>query len=174
MSKSLLIILLDYHYWAHARVWACVEALSDEDFRRDLNDGSGSIHEQLVQMMAAENLWVNFLWHDAVEYLTTEQFPTRAAIQREWRALEEEMRDFIESLSDEELQREVAPPFWIIHTRLKVWESLLHVFNNAVDSRARVLTSLEMVGAPTTTQDFSEHVAAGRVFHPLAMACIHA
>lgn len=179
MSKSLLNTLLNYHYWAHARVWACVEALSDEDFRRELDDGS-SIHGQLVHMMAAENLWINFLWHDAVEFLTPEQFPTRAAIRDEWNALEEEMRDFIESLTDEELQREVIPPFWIIHTRLKVWECLLHVFDSAVDSRARLLTSLEMVGAPTTTQDFSEHIAAGRFIHPLAMtfargaSCMHA
>jgi uncharacterized damage-inducible protein DinB len=166
MMKSLLTTQLNYHYWAHRRVWACIEPLSDEDYFRMA--ASGSIHDQVFRMMAAENLWINFLWHEEVEFLTLDQFPTRAAIRSEWSALEEEMRDYVDGLREDELQRVVTPPFWKNRVRVQVWEALLQVFNHAVDSRARLLTALELVGAQTTSQDFSEHIYTARFHHPLA------
>jgi len=166
MMKSLLTTQLNYHYWAHARVWACIESVSDEAYFKMSNNGS--IHDQLVRMMAAENLWINFLWHGEVEFLTLAQFPTKAALRGEWQALEEEMRDFVDMLGEDELQRVVTPPFWENRVRVQVWEALLQVFNHAVDSRARLLAALETVGAQTISQDFSEHIYAARSYHPLA------
>lgn len=168
MMKSFLTTQLNYHYWAHARVWGCIETLTDNDFRRQ--DANGSVYEQLVRMMAAENLWINFLWHGEVEFLTAEQFPTLAAIREEWSALEEETRDYVDMLREDELQQEVTPPFWEKRVRLTVGEALLHLFNSATDNRARLLTCLSIAGAQTTTQDFYEHVAAKHFIHPLAAA----
>ena len=96
MIKSLLSTHLNYHYWAHARVWECVELLPEAEYRR--MDTGGSVHHQLVTMMATENLWINYLWHGEVEYLTPDHFRTRQCIRAEWTALEEELRDFVDVL----------------------------------------------------------------------------
>jgi uncharacterized damage-inducible protein DinB len=44
--------LYRYNDWAHRQVWPGVEALAEEDFKRDLNYSVGSIYMQRVHVMA--------------------------------------------------------------------------------------------------------------------------
>lgn len=154
LDKQLFTTLFDCHYWANRQVWSCVIALTDEQFTRDLGNFIGSIRAQLVHMMAEENLWVNYLWHDEVEFLKEAQFPTRAAIRTEWDALEAEMRDFIDGLTPAELTQEVTPGFLAPSTGLKVWEILWHIIKHATERRAQVIAGLRHLGLSTAPHDF--------------------
>ena len=51
--------LFDYNYWAHRRVWECVESLSESQFVQPCDYSVGSIHDQEVHTMSAEWLWLS-------------------------------------------------------------------------------------------------------------------
>ena len=148
MDKASLTRLFKSHYWANRRLWRTVMALSEQQFIHIPDDATPSVQTQVVRMVANENLWVNYLWHDEVEFLQEAQFPTRASIQVEWYALEEEMHDFIDELSPAELEREVRPPFLARHAPLKVSEILLHIIRYAAESRAQLRAHLQRLGSP--------------------------
>lgn len=154
MDKPTLNRLYDYHYWANRRLWRSVLALTDQQFAQPLGDGQPSIRSQIVDMVANENLWVNYLWHGEVEFLQECHLPTRACIQKEWDALEEEIRDFIDELSPAELQRLIEPPFLNPRAALSVWEILLQVVNHATERRAQACFHLHSFGLPTPDHDF--------------------
>jgi uncharacterized damage-inducible protein DinB len=128
-------------------------ALSEQQFIHIPDDGTPSVQTQVVRMVANENLWVNYLWHDEVEFLQEAQFPTRASIQVEWNALEAEMHDFIDELSPAGLERAIIPPF--LHTRapLKVWEILLHIIHYGGQCRAQLRQHLQRLGSPAPDSD---------------------
>lgn len=146
MDKQSLTRLFHYHYWANRRLWRAVIALSEGQFTRPLSDGRPSIRDQVVQMVANENLWVNYLWHGEVEFLQVSQLPTRAAIRAEWDALQEEMLDFLDELSPAELESRVSPPFLDAGVSLTVCESLLQIIHQAAESRAQLRLHLGRLG----------------------------
>ena len=154
MDKQSLTRLINYHYWANHRLWPSVMALSEKQFTQALSDGSPSIRAQIVHMVANENLWVNYLWHDEVEFLQESHIPTRASIREEWDALEEEMRDFIDELSPAGLESRVEPTFLNTGGSLTVWEILLQIINDATASRAQLGLHLHRLGCPARAHDF--------------------
>src|SRR5690606_41072615 len=74
-------------------------------------DWSSDVCSSDLRMVATENLWINYLWHGGVEFLDETHLPTRALLREEWKALEEEIRDFLDELSPADLNRRVTPPF---------------------------------------------------------------
>jgi uncharacterized damage-inducible protein DinB len=158
VDKQSLTRLFNYHYWANRQLWRSVMALSDQQFVHIPGDGSPSIRTQLVRMVAAENLWVNYLWHGEVEFLEESHFATRACLRAEWDALEEEILDFIEELSPAELEAPVELAFLNSGASLKVWEILLQIINQAGESRARLSLQLRRLGSPASAQEFTDYL----------------
>jgi uncharacterized damage-inducible protein DinB len=159
MNKESLTRQFDYHYWAARRLWRSVMILSDEQFTRIPSAGRPSIHTQIVRLVANENLWVDYLWHGEVEFLREAHLPTRASIRVEWDALEEEIRDFIDELSPDELECQVEPPFLSPAISFKVGETLLQIVNDAIECRAQLCLHLHHLNIPTLTQGFSDFLA---------------
>ena len=162
MDKQTLTRLFDYHYWANRRLWCSISALSDEQFTQALSDGSPSIRTQVVRMVSNENLWVNYLWHDEVEFLQAFHVPTRASIRQEWDALEEETRDFLSVLSRAQLERQVEPPFLNTGVSMKVWECLLQITHQATSARAQLRLHLQRLGSPSLDHDFIDFLSTQR------------
>jgi len=174
VDKDTLTSLFQYHYWANRQLWRSLAALSDAQFADPSANGSPSIQTQVVDMVASENLWVNYLWHGEVEFLVAAQFPTRASIRQEWDALEEEMLDFIGELGPAELSRRIEPPFLGRQTPLHVWETLVYVVHHAVEQRAQVCQHLRKIGTRPLAHDFlafaAEHVYHGNSYGAFALA----
>lgn len=145
VTKQSLTRLFNYHYAANRRLWRSVMALSDRQFTHTPGDGTASIQTQIVRMVANENLWINYLWHDEVEFLQVSHLPTRSSIRLEWDALEEEIHDFIDEISPAGLERQVDPPFLRTTGSLKVGDILLHLLTDAVERRARLRLHLHGV-----------------------------
>lgn len=47
----------NYNYWAHHKLWDCIQTISDADFVKPVPYSIGSIHIQVVHVMWAENVW---------------------------------------------------------------------------------------------------------------------
>jgi uncharacterized damage-inducible protein DinB len=162
MKKQTLINLFNYHYWANRRLWLSVSALSDQQFSQLQSDGGPSIKTQVVHMVANENLWVNYLWHNEVEFLQESDFQTRSCIQHEWEALEEEILDFIDELTAATLEQLIEPDFLDEDQPMKVWQILLQIINQASDNRSQIRLCLDRLGSPLPTEDFSDFLVDQR------------
>jgi len=54
-----LQIMARYNSWANQRLYACVEGLSDDDYRADKGAYFGSIHATLNHLLAVDRLWTS-------------------------------------------------------------------------------------------------------------------
>lgn len=58
-SLSDLQIMARYNRWANARMFACVAALPEEDYRRDREAYFGSIHATLNHILIGDRVWTS-------------------------------------------------------------------------------------------------------------------
>lgn len=54
MNREDILTLLEYNAWANARVLAATEALTPEEFLRDLRTSFPSVRDTLVHLVSAE------------------------------------------------------------------------------------------------------------------------
>ncbi len=132
--------------------------LDDEQRHTDLQYSIGSVHSQLVHMVTIENLWINYLWHGEVEFLPASSFPTLAQLREEWDALEEEMRDYLTTLTDADLEQEIEIDFLPVPI-LKLRDVLLQIINHATDHRTQILAGIHRLGGGTVLQDYLRYLA---------------
>ncbi len=140
----------EYHFTVNRKVWEqSVAALTDEQFVQDLPYSIGSVRNQLVHMMSADDRWFCGLRGvDLSDHLAPGDFATRDVIRAYWSGVEARMRAYLAQLTGDELDR-LFPG-----TTLKVWQVLLHVVNHSTDHRAQLLAMLAQFDVPTFPQDF--------------------
>ena len=149
--------LFDYMYWANCQMWHCIVEMDDTQRTTDLHYSIGSVQAQLIHMVSIENLWINYLWHGEVEFLTENLLPTLGHIREEWDALEDEIRDYLTTLTDADLDRVIHPPFLNLPP-LTLRDILLQLVNHATDHRAQILAGVHRLGGQTIAQDYLSYV----------------
>lgn len=155
MTREYFQQLYRYNYWAHRQVWPGVEALTEEQFKRDLNYSVGSIYVQCIHTMAVEDWWFRFLKTGELKFIELEEMSDRPSIRAYWDGVEHDVMAYLETLTPAELEREVRPSFWEDgQSPIKVWEAITQVANHSTDHRAQTLAGLHRLGAPTVMQDF--------------------
>lgn len=154
--------LFDYMYWANCQMWQCVVQIDESQRNTDLHYSLGSVQSQLVHMVSIENLWINYLWHGEVEFLDQQLLPTLTHIREEWDALEDEIRDYLTTLSDDDLEQIIEPKFFNLPP-LKLRDILLQIVNHATDHRAQILAGLHRLGGPTIAQDYLRYLSLSNV-----------
>ena len=145
MKPNEIKTLFDYNFWAFERVWECISQLSDEQFIEEIDYSTGSIRNIVCHMMSANIRWASRLQGKTPELrLTYEDFNELSKTKAKWDELKKEFLGFINSLDQEQLDKEVI---WEISNRewkfnTPRWELLLHVSNHATDHRAQILAIL--------------------------------
>ena len=157
MRSNEIRTLFGYGYWAFEKVWASIDPLTDAQFVEDLDYSRGSVRNQMVHMMSATRRWIVRLnGGEMVPHLAFEDFTTRAAARSKWDELRDEAMDYINSLSEADLDSVIR---WQLPDRgmdagNTRWEILLHVANHATDHRAQILAMLNQhFGIETPEQD---------------------
>jgi uncharacterized damage-inducible protein DinB len=156
MNLTDLKTMLDYHYWARDRMLDALEALSSEQYNKDLGSSFKSIRETVVHTYAAEWAWCS-RWHGTspAALLSSEPFPDVASIRRAWSENEARVRAFTDGLGDSGIDRVIeykmlngssgSSPFW---------QMLQHVVNHASYHRGQVTTMLrQLSAAPAKSMD---------------------
>ncbi len=140
--------LYDYHFALNRRVWdESVMALTDEQYIQQLDYSVGSIRNQTVHVMSIDERWFSGLRGlEVPDFLNPDEFPSRAIVRARWDEVEQMMRGYLESLTDEALDS--------MFEGLAVWQVLLHVLNHGTDHRAQMLAMLHRLDAPTFAQDY--------------------
>ena len=164
MNIQDLRTLLDYHYWARDRLLDALDALTPDQFTRDLGSSFKSVRDTVAHTYAAEWAWY-MRWHgqSPTALMPADQFPDVASIRGAWSAHEAKMRAFVEGLGDEGVGRVID------YTLLNgsagsspVWQMLQHVVNHASYHRGQVTTMLRQMGAtPAKSMDMIAFYRAG-------------
>ena len=144
----------DYHFAENRKIWdRYVTPLSYEQFTQPVDYSHGSVRDQIVHLMSADDYWFSGLRGvKRPEELNSANFPDQESIRTHWDNVEQTMRDYLATLRDDML---FEKPFTDGEDPdLMLWQALLHVTNHGTDHRAQLLRLLNDLGVKTTSQDY--------------------
>ena len=108
MNKRDIETLFRYTDWANARVLSQVAQVSSEQYTAPAPVPQGSLRGALVHTLAAEVIWRRRWQGDSPTVLLNENdLPTREALQERWQQEAQALRQFVASLTDDDLNRTV-------------------------------------------------------------------
>ena len=149
----------NYHFAENRKVWEHVASLTFEQFIQKVDYSRGSVREQLVHLIDAEEMWFSELRGDnPLEPLPeTTDVDDRDIIRPYWDKVEKNIRAYLTDLQDDMLfDKPIKEPEE--DQILTVWQVLLHVANHATDHRAQLLRVLHDLGVETKSQDYIFYV----------------
>ncbi|MBI5960042.1 MAG: DinB family protein [Chloroflexi bacterium] len=161
MDKDFFVRLYDYNFWADHKFFECIMALTDEQYRQNLDFSAGPIHNHAVHILAVEYWWIHFLKTGELDFPYEDNPPTtREDLRREWDKVEAQARAYVATLTPAELARTVKPSFWgDDEAPVTVWQALFQVVNHSMDHRTQALTMIyTQFGGPTFEQDFLNYL----------------
>jgi uncharacterized damage-inducible protein DinB len=150
MTLQHLRTLLDYHFWARDRMLAAAEALTPEQFTRDMGSSFRSVRDTLVHIYSAEWAWCS-RWQGTspAAHLPPEQFPDVGSLRQAWTEQETKMRAVLEELGEPGIEKVIEYKLLNGTAGASVfWHMLQHVVNHASYHRGQVTTMLRQLGAP--------------------------
>lgn len=171
MTSDWMRTLYAYNAWANQRLLDTCMALSEEQFTapngatdasssqrliRPIGQGDNgaapraepSIRDTLVHIMSGQEIWISRCQGIAsARLLEPQAFATLAQVRRYWDALEARTRQYLDSIRDEDLAREVH---YITTKGLPfshpLWQILIHQLNHATQHRSEVALWLTRLG----------------------------
>jgi uncharacterized damage-inducible protein DinB len=140
--------LFDYGYWANRKLFQTMSELTPERFTQPVADNHGSIRNTMVHMLSAEWGWLDRCGGpERGAPLDPADFPTAATVVDTWKKVEASMREFLSSLRDDDLARNVEFAIGGTEKRIMpVGELLQHAANHGVHHRGQVSLRLRMLG----------------------------
>jgi uncharacterized damage-inducible protein DinB len=160
-------LLYDYNDWIDARLLAGCERLSPEQYASQESYGRGGLRAIMVHIL--DSLWqqritlqgyyreplANEAAYDATE-LHEDAFPTLAGLRERWVIEQQEMRAYLDTLSEETLNstiRYVIPGAVREHV---VWHILMDVIIHADQHRSEAAALLTCYGQSPGNYDFGK------------------
>jgi uncharacterized damage-inducible protein DinB len=146
--------LYDYHFAENRRLWAQVDTLSEDQFTRPSPYSLGSLRDQLLHLVWADDVWFSQLRGDAPPAPPDHAaLADRPAIRAHWDEVERQMRADLAALHDQRLFERPFPNH-PEDRELFTWQVLLQVVNHGTDHRAQILRALSDLGVETRSQDY--------------------
>ncbi len=145
----------DYHFKENRKIWdRYVSQLSLEQFAQPFEYSRGSVRDQVIHMMDAEEVWFSELQGvEPSEPVAPAEFDDRPLLRARWDRVEQTIRTYLTDLQDEMLfAKPIREPEE--DRDLIVWQVLLHVANHGTDHRAQLLRTLNDLGMKTAYQDY--------------------
>jgi uncharacterized damage-inducible protein DinB len=151
--------LYAYHFAENRALWdTYVTRLSYEQFTQPVNYSHGSVRDQIVHLISADDVWFSELrGGELLEPPPPAESDDRSAIRAYWDIVEQRMHAYLAALQDGDLfSTPITEPEE--DKDLIVWQVLLHVVNHGTDHRAQILHQLHDLGLKTTSQDYIFYV----------------
>jgi len=142
---AMLRTLFDYSIWARDQLLPLVEALGEEERKKEDSKGVyGSIHNTLAHMAQSEWLWIERCKGESPMRLPKgEDFPTLTALIDWWNEVHAQSMLYINALTPYYLDRELTymAPGGVQRTR-KIWHMLVQVPNHQTEHRSQIASML--------------------------------
>src|SRR5215470_5722301 len=155
MNVEEIRLLYDYNSWANRRLLDACEALTPEQFLRDLHASFPSVRDTLVHILGAECLWYErFLGGNPKQLLDAAKFSALGDIRARWIPVEADLMKFVGGLTAEDLARvydfrttagELYPS--------PLWQALQHLVNHGSYHRGQVTAFLRQLGTKAVSLD---------------------
>lgn len=148
--------LYDYNYWARDRQLKACAGLAPEQFVRPLGNSFSSVRDTLAHLAWAEWIWLErWQGRSPRRVPAANEFPTLESIAEYWSRVEQGVRGYLPSLTEEKL----AQPLTYINLRgetwsYPLWRTLLHLVNHQTYHRGQITTMLRLLGASPPAVDF--------------------
>lgn len=151
MGMKIIHKLYEHHFWANARLWACIEQSSDEQLHQANDYSIGSVFAQLRHMLKWEDYWFRSLEagerQDRATIINDDDYSTREAVRGLHERNEACIRRVLAQLQDEHLEQALTE-------HMTRGELLIQMYGHALDHRAQIFAALYAVGAPTAEQTY--------------------
>lgn len=151
MTREDAVALLDYHYWARDRMLDALDALTPEQYTKDLGCSFPSVRDTVVHTYGAEwNWYLRWVSSSPTGFPDAAGFPDVATIRAAWRSQEQKVRLLVNSLaSANQLDRVLRYRTFDGQEMESAFSHMLqHVVNHATFHRGQVTIMLRQLGAP--------------------------
>ena len=147
--------IYQYNAWANHRTVDSCATLSPEQFTRELNSSFRSVRDTLVHVMAVEQVWLErwkLKWDGT--FRKASDFPDVASVRQAWKGIEAELLAFVDSLSDEDVQRIIPHKNSAgVEFRMPLWQLLQHLANHGTYHRGQITTLARQAGGKPIATD---------------------
>ena len=149
MTRADVQMLIDYNYWARDRLLDAVQALSPEQFTRDLGSSFRSVRDTLAHLHAAEWIWYRrWVGESPTALPPADRFADLGSVAAAWRDMEAQIRAYFDPLDDRALERVIEYKSTVgVPGASPLWQMLQHVINHSTYHRGQVTTMLRQMGA---------------------------
>jgi uncharacterized damage-inducible protein DinB len=138
----------DYSYWANRKLFAVLATLTPEQFTQNVAGSYGSLRNTLVHMMSAEWGWIDRCGGPSRgAVLKADDYPTFDSVIEQWGLVEGYVREFLGTLSDDDLNRVIEFSLPQSGKRaMPLGELLEHAATHGVHHRGQVALLLRVLG----------------------------
>ncbi len=149
MDKTDIQLLIDYNYWANARILHAAAQLSPAQFLAPYPVSFGSLRGTLVHILGAEVNW-RMRFQESISLsamLSESEFPDLETLQRRWAVEESAVRAYIAALRDNDFQQRVQYRTTKgVPQQTILWQILAHVVNHGTQFRSEAGVELTALG----------------------------
>jgi len=162
MNTDEIKLIYEYNYWANHRILTTCAQVSPEQYAASASPrglGYESLRATALHILGSERGWRLICQGVSVvdwDELTEAHFPTPQTLEERWQAEEQEMRAYIGSLNDDDLQGIVRYPVdnGILRERV-LWHCLYHLVNHGTQHRSEAAVLLTSYGQSPGDFDFT-------------------
>ena len=157
MSIDHIRHLYEYHFTLNRKIWDyCIGNLTEEQMLEDVNISHSSIRNLFVHIMGVDERWFShFRKVEDPGFPDPKEFLEPDVIRKKWDTVEDQMREVLDGLSDDDLEKTYQGP-------MMVWHVLSHVVNHGTHHRAQLGDMLRHHGLKPLPQDYIFYVL-GRI-----------
>ena len=148
--------LYTYNIYANKLVLDTVENLTETEFTQACSPSHGSVHGLLIHMLECEAFFLAQCQGQSVD-LDSVDLSTRSSIRQYWSQLQKEQLDFIESLSEAELIRDLPIRLRGQPLVFPLWELLTQPLIHSIHHRGELSIVLTELNHPLPTLDIILH-----------------
>jgi uncharacterized damage-inducible protein DinB len=156
--KDYLIELYEYNDWANKRYLAVAERLTEEQLVRQQGHSWDSVHAVLVHMMSSERMWPQRWRGETGTFLDPRDFPTIASVRAYWVDVQNNLRAFIATQTDESLLREITftNPRGETFT-LPLWQMAVQPPNHNTHHRGELAAMFALMNVPHPEEEIVQY-----------------
>ena len=156
INQDGLLSLYTYNAYANQLVLDTIENLTEKEFVRECSPSRGSVHGLLTHMLECEAFFLAQCQNRSVE-LDSVDLSTLASIRQYWSKLEQEQLDFIGSLDDDEILRDIPVRIREQSLVFPMWQLLAQALIHSVHHRGELSIVLTELNHPLPTLDIILH-----------------
>ena len=165
MNKADVQSLFDWLYWVNHKLLDAADGLTDKAFLAPSKVTTRSLRETFVHELDVEWSWrENLRGKDIDEWgpgeeLKAEDFPDLRTLREHWLRDEAEMRAWLASLTDRDVEGLAKSAF--TDDRRPLWQYLMHIVSHAAQQQADAATLLTLAGRSPGDIGYLEYLRIG-------------